>query len=429
MNLQEWLTHCERLHPQNIDMGLERVAAVAKKMGLQFGCPVITVAGTNGKGSTCAMLECILREAGYRTGMFTSPHLVFFEERCKLNGQAASASVLTEHFAKVEAMRGDISLTYFEFTALAIFSCLASASLDVVILEVGLGGRLDAVNVIDTDCAIITSIDLDHTEWLGNDRESIGREKAGIMRGGKPVIISDPHPPASLAQHAATVGAMVWQSGSDFHFSGDQQQWRWYGEGRTWAGLAYPALRGVNQLVNAAGVLAALHAMKDHLPVTAQAIRLGLSRVEWSGRFQMLPGQPAVVLDVAHNPHSVAALAHNLDAMGYFAVTRAVMGAMADKDLQAMVQRLQPLVEHWYFCDLPSPRAATAKQLQSLWQAGAPRLGQSAQTFADPVVATAQAMADADPTDRILVFGSFLTVGGVLQHGIAGRLSAQSPPD
>lgn len=429
MNLQEWLTHCERLHPQNIDMGLERVAAVAKKMGLRFGCPVITVAGTNGKGSTCAMLECILREAGYRTGMFTSPHLVFFEERCKLNGQAASASVLTEHFAKVEAMRGDISLTYFEFTALAIFSCLASASLDVVILEVGLGGRLDAVNVIDTDCAIITSIDLDHTEWLGNDRESIGREKAGIMRGGKPVIISDPHPPASLAQHAATVGAMVWQSGSDFHFSGDQQQWRWYGEGRTWAGLAYPALRGVNQLVNAAGVLAALHAMKDHLPVTAQAIRLGLSRVEWSGRFQMLPGQPAVVLDVAHNPHSVAALAHNLDAMGYFAVTRAVMGAMADKDLQAMVQRLQPLVEHWYFCDLPSPRAATAKQLQSLWQAGAPRLGQSAQTFADPVAATAQAMADADPTDRILVFGSFLTVGGVLQHGIAGRLSAQSPPD
>jgi dihydrofolate synthase/folylpolyglutamate synthase len=429
MNLQEWLTHCERLHPQNIDMGLERVAAVAKKMGLRFGCPVITVAGTNGKGSTCAMLECTLREAGYRTGMFTSPHLVFFEERCKLNGQAASASVLTEHFAKVEAMRGDISLTYFEFTALAIFSCLASAHLDVVILEVGLGGRLDAVNVIDTDCAIITSIDLDHTEWLGNDRESIGLEKAGIMRGGKPVIISDPHPPASLAQHAATVGAMVWQSGSDFHFSGDQQQWRWYGEGRTWAGLAYPALRGVNQLVNAAGVLAALHAMKDHLPVTAQAIRLGLSRVEWSGRFQMLPGQPAVVLDVAHNPHSVAALAHNLDAMGYFAVTRAVMGAMADKDLQAMVQRLQPLVEHWYFCDLPSPRAATAKQLQSLWQAGAPRLGQSAQTFADPVVATAQAMADADPTDRILVFGSFLTVGGVLQHGIAGRLSAQSPPD
>jgi dihydrofolate synthase/folylpolyglutamate synthase len=429
MNLQEWLSHCERLHPQNIDMGLERVAAVAKKMGLQFGCPVITVAGTNGKGSTCAMLESILREAGYRTGMFTSPHLVFFEERCKLNGQAASASVLTEHFAKVEAMRGDISLTYFEFTALAIFSCLACASLDVVILEVGLGGRLDAVNVIDTDCAIITSIDLDHTEWLGNDRESIGREKAGIMRGGKPVIISDPHPPASLAQHAATVGAMVWQSGSDFHFSGDQQQWRWHGAGRTWAGLAYPALRGVNQLVNAAGVLAALHAMKDHLPVTAQAIRLGLSRVEWSGRFQMLPGQPAVVLDVAHNPHSVAALAHNLDAMGYFAVTRAVMGAMADKDLQAMLQRLQPLVEHWYFCDLPSPRAATAEQLQSLWQAGAPRLGQSAQTFADPVAATAQAMADANPTDRILVFGSFLTVGGVLQHGIAGRLSAQSPPD
>ncbi len=429
MNLQEWLSHCERLHPQNIDMGLERVSAVAKNMGLQFACPVITVAGTNGKGSTCAMLESILREAGYRTGLFTSPHLVFFEERCKIDGQAVSSSVLNAHFAKVEAMRGDTSLSYFEFTALAIFSCLANAQLDVVILEVGLGGRLDAVNVIDTDCAIITSIDLDHTEWLGPDRESISREKAGIMRTGKPAIVSDPQPPASLAQHAEKVGALLWQSGSDFHFSGDQQQWRWQGEGRTWAGLAYPALRGVNQLVNAAGVLAALHALRDSLPVTAQAIRLGLSRVEWSGRFQMLPGQPAVVLDVAHNPHAVAALAHNLDAMGYFAVTRVVMGAMADKDIQAMVQRLQPLVEHWYFCDLPSQRAATAKQLQSLWHACAPRQGQSAQTFADPVAALGQAMADANPTDRILVFGSFLTVGGVLQHGIAGRLSAQSPPD
>jgi dihydrofolate synthase/folylpolyglutamate synthase len=429
MNLQEWLSHCERLHPQNIDMGLDRVAAVAKNMGLQFACPVITVAGTNGKGSTCAMLEAILREAGYRTGMFTSPHLVYFEERCKMNGKAVSSTDLVTHFAKVEVARGDISLSYFEFTSLAIFSCLASADVDVVILEVGLGGRLDAVNVIDTDCAIITSIDIDHTEWLGPDRESIGREKAGIMRSGKPVIVSDPHPPASLAHHAATVGALLWQSGSDFHFSGDQQQWRWQGAGRTWAGLAYPALRGVNQLVNAAGVLAALQALKDSLPVNAQAIRLGLSRVEWAGRFQMLPGQPAVVLDVAHNPHSVAALAQNLDAMGYFAVTRVVMGAMADKDLQAMVQRLQPLVERWYFCDLPSSRAASAAQLQSVWQTCAPRNGQTAKTFDDPVAALAQAMADADPTDRILVFGSFLTVGGVLQHGIAGRLSAQSPPD
>jgi dihydrofolate synthase/folylpolyglutamate synthase len=429
MNLQEWLSHCERLHPQNIDMGLDRVAAVAKNMGLQFACPVITVAGTNGKGSTCAMLEAILREAGYRTGLFTSPHLVYFEERCKMNGKAVSSTELETHFANVEVARGDISLSYFEFTSLAIFSCLASADVDVVILEVGLGGRLDAVNVIDTDCAIITSIDIDHTEWLGPDRESIGREKAGIMRSGKPVIVSDPHPPASLAQHAATVGALLWQSGSDFLFSGDQQQWRWQGAGRTWAGLAYPALRGVNQLVNAAGVLAALQALKDSLPVNAQAIRLGLSRVEWAGRFQMLPGQPAVVLDVAHNPHAVAALAHNLDAMGFFAVTRVVMGVMADKDLQAMVQRLQPLVEHWYFCDLPSSRAASAAQLQSVWQTCDPRNGQTAKTFDDPVAALAQAMADADPTDRILVFGSFLTVGGVLQHGIAGRLSAQSPPD
>ena len=235
MNIQDWLSHCERLHPQNIDMGLERVSAVAAMMGLNFDCPVITVAGTNGKGSTCAMLESVLREAGYRTGLFTSPHLVYFEERCKLLGKAVASSVLVTHFAKVDAMRGDISLTYFEFTTLAILSCLADAQLDVVILEVGLGGRLDAVNVIDTDCAIITSIDIDHTEWLGPDRESIGREKAGIMRSGKPVIISDPQPPLSLAQHAASVGAVLWQSGVDFHYSGDQQQWRWDGAGRTWA--------------------------------------------------------------------------------------------------------------------------------------------------------------------------------------------------
>ncbi len=217
---------------------------------------------------------------------------------------------------------------------------LADAKLDVVILEVGLGGRLDAVNMLDADCAVITSMNLDHMEYLGPDRESIGREKAGIMRAGKPVIVSDPVPPQSVIDHAAAVGADLWRFGTDFNFSGDKQQWGWAGRGRRYAGLAYPALRGANQLVNASGVLAALTALRDRLPVTAQAVRNGLSMVELPGRFQIVPGQPTLVLDVAHNPHSVAALAENLDAMGFYPCTHAVFGAMADKDLAPMLARV-----------------------------------------------------------------------------------------
>ena len=351
--LDDWLAYCEQLHPTSIDMGLERVKAVAGRMGLRFDCPVITVAGTNGKGSTCAMLEAILLEAGYRTGVFTSPHLVHFEERCRVRGDIVSAAQLVATFEQVEAARltgdavgaAEISLTYFEFTTLAILQLLKDANLDVVILEVGLGGRLDAVNIIDTDCAVITSIDLDHMALLGNDRETIGREKAGIMRAGKPVVVSDPMPPQSIIDHAKALGADLWCFGTDFNFSGDKQQWGWAGRGRRYAGLAYPALRGANQLVNAAGVLAALTAMRDKLPVTAQAVRNGLSMVELPGRFQIIPGQPTLVLDVAHNPHSVAALTENLDAMGFYPCTHAVFGAMADKDLAPMLARVGPLID------------------------------------------------------------------------------------
>lgn len=426
MNLQDWLNHCERLHPKTIEMGLERVAQVAQAMGLRFDCPVVTVAGTNGKGSTCAMLESVYRHAGYKTGLYTSPHLVYFQERCCINGQPVSEADLLAHFAKVEAFRGEITLSYFEFTSLALFSCLASAHLDVVILEVGLGGRLDAVNVIDTDCAVITSVDLDHMELLGPDRESIGAEKAGIMRAEKPVVISDPSPPDSLLKHAAGLHAEVWQVMKDVQFSGDNQQWTWRGRGRTYSGLAYPALRGANQLVNAAGVIAVMEAMRSQLPVTAQAIRAGLSTVTWPGRFQLLPGQPAIVLDVAHNPHAAAALAHNLDAMGFFPRTHAVVGAMADKDVAGLLRRLMPLVECWYFCDLPTPRAASAKDLKEVLQTFKPPTTASASLHKGPSEAVHEALLAADPADRILVFGSFFTVGGVLQHGIEGRLPAAS---
>nr|WP_041376543.1 bifunctional tetrahydrofolate synthase/dihydrofolate synthase [Polaromonas naphthalenivorans] len=425
--LADWLAHCERLHPKSIDMGLDRVRAVAGRMGLKFDCPVITVAGTNGKGSTCAMLEAILMESGYRTGVYTSPHLVHFEERCRVRGDIVSATDLVANFARVESARcqnGDeISLTYFEFTTLAILQLLADAKLDVVILEVGLGGRLDAVNILDADCAVITSIDLDHMELLGNDREAIGFEKAGIMRAGRPVIVSDPVPPQSVLDHAARLGADLWRFGQDFNFSGDKLQWSWAGRGRRYAGLAYPALRGANQLVNASGVLAALTALRGRLPITAQAVRNGLSLVELPGRFQIIPGQPTLVLDVAHNPHSVAALTENLDAMGFYPCTHAIFGAMADKDVAPMLARISPLIDKWYFTDLPTPRAATGQALLARWQAGNSRADATAHACQTPESALEAAVMAANPADRIVVFGSFYTVGGILKNGVP-RLSA-----
>jgi dihydrofolate synthase/folylpolyglutamate synthase len=422
--LNDWLAHCEQLHPKNIDLGLDRVQAVAQRMGLRFDCPVITVAGTNGKGSTCAMLEAILLQSGYRTGVYTSPHLVHFEERCRVGGEIADAADFVAHFAAVESARGDISLTYFEFSTLAILSLMAQAKLDVAILEVGLGGRLDAVNTIDTDCSIITSIDLDHMEFLGTTREAIGFEKAGIMRAGKPVVVSDPMPPQSVLDHAQAIGADLWRFGEDFNFSGDKQQWGWAGRGRRYAGLGYPGLRGANQLMNASGVLAALTALRDVLPITAQAVRTGLSMVELPGRFQIVPGQPTLVLDVAHNPHAVAALAANLDAMGFYPTTHAVFGAMADKDLLPMLARIGPLVDRWYFTDMPTARAATAAHLQSQWLAQNTRKDAASTVHTDPMQALQAAIAAADPADRIVVFGSFYTVGGVLQGGIP-RLTAK----
>ena len=426
--LAEWLDHCERLHPKNIDMGLERVRQVAHGMGLRFQCPVITVAGTNGKGSTCAMLEAILGQAGYRTGVYGSPHLVHFEERLRLQGEMVDTAALVDAFARVErsrtAVQPAISLTYFEFTTLAMFDVMARSRLDVAILEVGMGGRLDAVNIIDTDCAVITSIDLDHMEFLGPDRESIGFEKAGIMRTGKPVVVSDPVPPQSVLDRAREIGADLWRLGTDYNFSGDKQQWAWRGRDRRYAGLAYPALRGANQLVNASGVLAALAALHDVLPVTAQAVRNGLAMVELPGRFQIVPGQPALVLDVAHNPHSVSALAANLDAMGFFPTTHAVFGAMADKDLALMLQKVNPVIDRWYFTNLPTARAQTAEALRDQWAALNQRQDTAASTHADPMAALAAAVSAAKPADRIVVFGSFFTVGGVLKNGVP-RLGAK----
>lgn len=397
-------------------MGLDRIREVAARLDIRFDCPVITVGGTNGKGSTCAMLESILLSAGYRVALHTSPHLIDFNERARFQGAPADDAPLVRHMAEVEAARGQTLLTYFEFTLLAILRWFQASQPDVVILEVGLGGRLDGVNLIDADCAIVTCIDIDHAEYLGETRELIAHEKAHIYRAGRPAICADPMPPASLIAHAQAIGADLRLFGRDFNYAGDRQQWAWGGRSQRRAGLAYPALRGANQLLNASGVLAALEVLRDRLPVSQQAVRQGLATVELPGRFQVLAGRPAVVLDVAHNPHAAAHLAQNLDNMGFFPVTWAVFGVMRDKDLAGIVGHLRDRVDHWLLTSLPGPRAATAPELI----AGLAALGVEAAPqrevlgFDAPRAALAHALARADEGDRIVVFGSFLTVADIL---------------
>lgn len=422
--LDAWLTHLESAHPVGIDMGLTRIGKVKDALQLSFACPIITVGGTNGKGSTCAILETILLKAGYSVGCHTSPHLLAFNERARVNGQIATDEELLPHFEAVEAARCSlpepVSLTYFEFTTLAIMHLFAARGLDAVIFEVGLGGRLDAVNILDTDCAIITSIDLDHTEYLGDTREKIALEKAGIFRAGKPAICADPVPPQTLIDYAEEIGADLWLFGRDFRYEGqpgsERQQWTYAGRAMRRAALAYPALRGANQLINTSAALAGLEALRDRLPVSAQDIRLGLANVELPGRFQVLPGKPSVIFDVGHNPHAAAVLAQNLGSMGYFPYTYAVFGSMRDKDIAGVVQHLKGEIDHWCVTDLPLPRAAKAEELEhALRDAGVTDGPDSSVTrFESPAAAFQDALERATENDRILVFGSFVTVAGVM---------------
>jgi dihydrofolate synthase/folylpolyglutamate synthase len=414
--LPAWLALLESRHAETvINMGLDRVRAVKERMALAFRCPVIMVAGTNGKGSTCAMLESVLLRAGYKVGLYIKPHFLDFNERARVNGELASDEALVAAFNTVEAARGDTVLTYFEFTTLAIMRLLADAGMDVVILEVGLGGRLDAVNVIDADVAIVTSVDIDHTDYLGDTREKIGFEKAGIFRSGKTAICSDPVPPQSLIEHANAIGADLWLMGRDFNYSGDKQQWNYGGRGQRRNSLAYPSLRGANQILNASAVLAALEALKLELPVGAQEVRTGLVTVELPGRFQVLPGRPTVILDVAHNPHAAAALNQNLGNMGFHPYTYAVFGSMHDKDIDGVIAAMSEHVDHWCLATLPSPRSATASELAAKVQAVQPdRPERSINIFDDPGLAYANAISRAGENDRIVVFGSFLTVAGVM---------------
>jgi len=414
--LPAWLALLESRHAETvINMGLDRVLAVKERLQLSFSCPVIMVAGTNGKGSTCAMLESILMRAGYKVGLYIKPHFLDFNERARINGDMASDETLVQAFNAVEAARGDTSLTYFEFTTLAIMKLLSQSGMDVVILEVGLGGRLDAVNIVDADVSIVTSVDIDHTDYLGDTREKIGYEKAGIFRAGKTAICSDPVPPQALIDHAEAIGADLWLMGRDFNYSGDKQQWSYGGRNQRRNSLAYPSLRGANQILNACAALAALEALKLELPVGAQEVRTGLVTVELPGRFQVLPGRPTIILDVAHNPHAAAALNQNLGNMGFHRYTYAVFGSMHDKDIDGVIAAMSEHVDHWCLATLPSPRSASASELAAKVQLVQPeRDERTINVFDDPAAAYANAISRAGEDDRIVVFGSFLTVAGVM---------------
>ncbi len=436
MTLSDWLTRLESLHPKSIDLGLDRVRAVAQRLDIELSCPTIVVAGTNGKGSTCAMLASMLRAAGYRVGLYTSPHLLVFNERARIDGIDASDTELVEQFEAVEAARRDTSLTYFEFTTLAILRLFAQSRLDAAVLEVGLGGRLDAVNLVDADVAIVTSVDIDHVDYLGGTREAIGREKAHVYRAGRPAICCDPQPPATLLEHAAAIGADLWRFGQDFRYEGSAeqrgQQWSYIGRGQRRSGLPYPALRGANQLLNACGALAALEALAQRLPVSQQAVRQGLLTVELPARFQVLPGRPVVILDVAHNPHAAAVLATNLDSMGYFPATHAVFGMLRDKDIANVVRHVAPHVDHWHLGSTPGPRGTPADDVAALVRAatqGSVRHA-SIDTYDSVADACRAALERASADDRILAFGSFLTVADAM-HALrepgAMRAPIESP--
>lgn len=418
--LGQWLQYLERLHPKTIELGLARIRQVAERLPVSAESIKFVVAGTNGKGSTCAMLEAILLASGYRVGMYTSPHLIDFNERARINGESVDDASLVAAFEAVERARAGVSLTYFEFTTLAILTIFAAQRLDAWVLEVGLGGRLDAVNLIDADCAIVTSIDIDHAEWLGDTREKIGLEKAHVYRPGRPAICSDPEPPLTLIEHAQAIGADLWRFGHDFNYAGDKQQWAFAGRQGRRNALAYPALRGANQLLNAAGVLAALESVRQQLPVTQQAVRQGLLQAALPGRFQIQPGQPTVILDVAHNPHAAAVLEKNLGNMGYHPYTYAVFGMLADKDIEQVVSHLAKRIDKWFCASLPGPRGVSARELQTrvgaVLAAKAAELDPAPTTegFDDVVSAYDAAVRAANPDDRIVVFGSFLTVAGVL---------------
>jgi dihydrofolate synthase/folylpolyglutamate synthase len=477
--LADWLSYLESLHPKTIALGLERVAQVKQRLDLNPEFPVIVVGGTNGKGSVCAMLEAMLHAAGYRVGCYTSPHLLHYNERVRIAKQQASDAELCASFEKIEQARKpqqmdagslaptptlprgergqsfEIPLTYFEFGTLAAMQCFIAHKVDVAILEVGLGGRLDAVNIFDNDCAVIASVDIDHTDYLGDTREQIAFEKAGIFRAGRVAICADDDVPLPIIRHAQQIGAELWCIGSEFGFDigvtdvpltlspsilpmpspqsspasgrgGERErqssipaeegmgrgQWNFHSKVGSRNALPYPALRGAFQLNNASAALAALDALKDKLPVSMEAVRRGLVEVSLPGRFQLVPGKPALILDVAHNPHAARSLAQNLAGLPPCPHTWAVFAMLKDKDMAGVVAALDPHIDTWLVAGIAAPRGASPGKLEQVLEQCRVRGGiKVCTTIFD---ALGHAYKAAGENDRIVAFGSFYAVAEVM---------------
>jgi dihydrofolate synthase/folylpolyglutamate synthase len=411
--LAQWLQWQETLHPRKIDLGLARIGAVAGRMGvLRPAHAVIVVGGTNGKGSCVAMLEAILLAAGHRVGGYTSPHLLCYNERIRINGANIDDDSLCTAFQAVDDARQETSLSYFEFGTLAALHLFTAARLDVALLEVGLGGRLDAVNIVDADVAMVTSIGIDHVQWLGSNRESIAREKAGIFRPGRPAIGGEPSPPAGLRQAARTLGARWYGLGEQYDFVSGEGSWVWRSASRHYADLPLPALVGSHQLTNAAGVLMALSLLQERLPVGVTAIRSGLQGVVLPGRCQRIPGTVERILDVSHNPDGARRLAEVLRVSPPTGRTHLVLGMLEDKDVGGYVAALLPVVDHWYPAGLDDERGLPADALCGRMDGLVPARRMS--RCMNVPAACGEARRRAVAGDRIVVCGSFITVAAAM---------------
>lgn len=411
-SLAQWLTYIEALHPKSIAMGLDRVREVANRIGLHPDFPIISIAGTNGKGSTCAMLESIYLHAGYRVGAYVSPHLIRYNERVRINQQEISDEALCDAFSAIEAARGDVVLTYFEMGTLAAVWHFTQTDLDIVILEVGMGGRLDAVNVFEPDCSIVTSVDLDHMDYLGDTREKIGWEKAGIYRAGKLAVCGDNSPPNSLIHFAHEIGANLRLVNRDFSAIKQSTGWQ-YVSSENVLSLPTLALQGDFQLNNAACAICAVQHLNQTLPVSVDTIGSALETVTLLGRFYTLQEEPEIIVDVAHNPQAAKSLAQNLEQNTCKGRTLGVFAMLADKDIAQVVQALSAYISIWYLADTHNPRGAKVQDLQLYLQTQTAK--GLTKCFDNVASALRAACVDASKNDRIIVFGSFYTVADAIE--------------
>lgn len=416
--LDDWLKWIEQLHPRQIELGLDRVQTVQKTLHIDKPpFVVITVAGTNGKGSTVAWLQSMLLAAGHRVGSYTSPHLQRFNERICIDGKEVSDEILCQAFASIDQARADTALTYFEFGTLVAVKIMTDVAVDVALLEVGLGGRLDAVNAWDADVAVITSIGIDHTDWLGPDRESIAFEKAGIFRQHKPAVCADPQPPQQIDQMAQQRQVELYQFGREYSLEIQQDTWDWHGPDGSLVGLPHPGLAGQQQFRNAAAAIMALQLLQPRHPCSDSSIREGLRGVVLPGRFQVISGTPLTVLDVAHNAEATGQLAQTLAQYPCSGATYAVVAMLDNKDHQAALRPLLAVVDHWHFADLQHAHTtgASATTLQQVLLQLRPNAAVS--TYASVLDAYHEVCGQADQGDRIVVFGSFYTVSAILTIG------------